>query len=123
MGNLLEIFAMYQCTYCDYKSLRLWCINRHSLKKHQHFQAQVEDYSTMLPREGLESEKGIQVGLGVQNLISRKRSRPNDDDQSETTSSVDSMDIDDFFSKSDSEESDMDVGSEQRVLNIIFRVY
>ena len=48
----------------------------------------------------------------MQSLISRKRSRPNDDDQSETTSSVDSMDIDDFFSKSDSEESDMDVGSE-----------
>ena len=36
VGNPIEIFAMYQCTYCDYKSLRLWCINRHSLKKHQH---------------------------------------------------------------------------------------
>ena len=95
----LEIFAMYQCTYCDYKSVRLWCINRHSLKKHQHFQAQVEDYSTMLPKEGLESEKGIQVGLAVENLFPRKRSRPNGDDQSETTLSVDSMDIDDFFFK------------------------
>ena len=24
MGNLIEVFAMNQCTYCDYKSLRLW---------------------------------------------------------------------------------------------------
>ena len=41
----------------------------------------------------------------------RKRLRPNNDEQSETTSSVDSMEIDehhkDFFSESDSEESDM----------------
>ena len=49
-------------------------------------------------------------------LPNRKRLRPNNDEQSETTSSVDSMEIDkhhkDFFSESDSEESDMDVGSE-----------
>ena len=46
----------------------------------------------------------------------RKRLRPNYDEQLESTSSVDSMEIDkhhkDFFSESDSEESDMDVGSE-----------
>ena len=46
----------------------------------------------------------------------RKRLRPTNDEELETTSSVDSMEIDehhkDFFSEADSEESDMDVGSE-----------
>ena len=46
----------------------------------------------------------------------RKRLISNNDEQSETTSSVDSMEIDehhkDFFSESDSEESDINVGSE-----------
>ena len=41
--------------------------------KHPHVQAQVEDYSTMIPREGLGSEKEKQVGLAVQKLIYRKR--------------------------------------------------
>ena len=65
---------------------------------------------------GLGSEKEIQVGLGVQKLNSRKRLRPNDDEQSETSSSADSMETDEhpkhFLSELDSEESDMDVGSE-----------
>ena len=56
----------------------------------------------------------------------RKRLRPNNDEQSESTSSVDSMEIDkhhkDFFSESDSEESDMDVGSELPYIMLCFDI-
>ena len=84
--------------------------------KHPHVQAKVEDYSTIIPREGLGSEKEKQVGLGVQKLIYRKRLRPNDDERSETISFANSMEIDEhlknFFSESESDESDMYFGSE-----------
>ena len=50
------------------------------------------------------------------NSCKRRQLRTINDEQLESTSSVDSMEIDkhrkDFFSESDSEESDMDVGSE-----------
>jgi hypothetical protein len=26
---------MFECNHCDYKSERMWCINRHSLNKHE----------------------------------------------------------------------------------------
>ena len=25
---------MYKCDHCDYKSTRIWCVNRHSLNRH-----------------------------------------------------------------------------------------
>ena len=25
---------MYKCDHCDYKSTRMWCVNRHSLNRH-----------------------------------------------------------------------------------------
>ena len=25
---------MYKCDHCDYKSIRMWCINRHTENKH-----------------------------------------------------------------------------------------
>ena len=25
---------MYECNHCNYKSTRMWCINRHALNKH-----------------------------------------------------------------------------------------
>ena len=59
---------------------------------------------------GLGSEKEIQVGLGVQKLISRKRLRPNNVEQTET-SSAESIEIDEHPKEKNSE-SDTNIGSE-----------
>ena len=49
---------MYKCDNCDYKSARIWCINRHSLNRHgtnqptQHRVA-AETTSSTLPNNNL----------------------------------------------------------------------
>ena len=47
---------MYKCDHCDYKSTRMWCVNRHSLNRHgtnqstQHGVA-VEGTSSTIPNK------------------------------------------------------------------------
>ena len=49
---------MYKCDYCDYKSTRMWCINRHTSNRHgtnqqtQHVVA-AEGASSTLPNNDL----------------------------------------------------------------------